>query len=83
MQESLIKYLAGLCDADAALSFRFNPSKNGHRLHLLLHLSAAESIDKKGRFVKSLIELTGVGTFYSRKRQNTGVIQGSCFARIY
>ena len=70
MQESLIKYLAGLCDADGSLSFRFSSSKNGHRLLLILQLTAAESIDKNGSFVKSLIELTGVGTFYSRKRQN-------------
>lgn len=70
MQEDLVKYLAGLCDADSSLSFRFSSSKNGHRLLLILQLTAAESIDKNGSFVKSLPELTGVGTLHSRKRQN-------------
>jgi|TARA_R100000501_G_C2598686_1_gene96450 hypothetical protein len=70
MQENLVKYLAGLCDADASLSFRFNRSKNGFMLHLILHLSAAESIDKKGSFVKSLPSITGFGNITSRDRNN-------------
>jgi hypothetical protein len=74
MQENLVKYLAGLCDSDGSFSFKFNPTKNGHRLHLLLHLTAAESIDKKGSFVKSLPELTGVGKVTSRKRNNWAIV---------
>jgi len=70
-QESLIKYLAGLCDADASLSFRFDKRLNGlSSVYMILHLCAAESIDKDGKFVKSLPEITGFGGVRSRQRKH-------------
>jgi len=69
-QESLIKYLAGLCDADASLSFRFNKSSKGSTVCMILHLCAAESIDKDGKFIKSLPEITGFGNVTSRQRKH-------------
>lgn len=62
MNESLIKYLAGLLDADGSLSFESNKSYSDGRvrLSLKLHLVACEEIDKTG-FVASLPELTGLG----------------------
>jgi len=70
MQENTVKYLAGLCDADASLSFRFNQSKEGWRLHLIFNLTAAESIDREGKFIKSLPDLTGFGTVRHRQREH-------------
>lgn len=70
MQENLVKYLSGLCDADASLSFRFSRVIGGYSALMILHLSAAESIDLKGKFIKSLPELTGFGNVTSRQRNN-------------
>lgn len=70
LQENTVKYLAGLLDADGALSFRFNECVGGYRLHLILHFSAAESIDKDGKFCKGLPELTGAGMVRSRQREH-------------
>lgn len=70
LQENTVKYLAGLLDADGSLSFRFNPCNGGYRLHLILALTAAESIDKDGKFLKSLPELTDAGTVKHRQREN-------------
>lgn len=70
VNESFIKYLAGLCDADASLSFKFNTSGIGHTLCMILHLSAAEPIDRGGKFIKSLPEETGFGNVISRQRKN-------------
>lgn len=67
MKESLIKYLAGLLDADGALSFHFDETGNtGNRtgrytVNLRMTLAAADTIDTKG-FVASLPALTGMGT---------------------
>lgn len=74
MQENLVKYLAGLCDADASLSFRFNKVNDGYKALLILHLGAAESIDLQGKFIKSLPELTGFGSVTSRQRNNWSLI---------
>ena len=61
MNESLVKYLAGLLDADGSLSFESHTGADGRvRISLKLHLVAAESIDRHG-FVASLPKLTGFG----------------------
>lgn len=62
MNESLVKYLAGLLDADGSLSFMFaNKDELGnYSLSLLIYLCASEGIDKNG-FVKDLPNLTGMG----------------------
>lgn len=61
LKESLVKYLAGLIDADGSLALLFRPIKGGYRLQLHLCLKAATSIDKH-QLIPSLPELTGVGT---------------------
>lgn len=62
MNESLVKYLSGLLDADGALSFHFgNKNKSGETtVGLVLYLCASEAIDKE-RFVANLPTLTGIG----------------------
>ncbi len=61
MNESLVKYLAGLLDADGSLSFENHLGYDGRvRVGLKLHLVAADTIDKHG-FVASLPALTGFG----------------------
>lgn len=62
MDESLVKYLAGLLDADGSLSFHFaNKKESGQcNLGLVIYLCASERIDKDG-FVGSLPHLTGFG----------------------
>lgn len=52
--ESEIKYLAGLLDADGSLSFRFTDK----RVYLELSLAASESIDKHG-FIEELGKKAG------------------------
>jgi hypothetical protein len=64
MQESLFKYLAGLCDADGSLSFNFRRDQNRPDrffFGLLFHLSASDAVDRNG-FVASLPEVTGFGS---------------------
>lgn len=65
LKENQIKYLAGLLDADGSLSLTHN---NGY-LGLVLNLELAESCDKDGRYIKSLI--TFGGNLYTRKREET------------
>ena len=63
MNESLVKYLAGLLDADGSLSFSFKPDTNNPGrcyVGLTLKLSASDAVDKKG-FVTTLPALTGMG----------------------
>lgn len=61
MNESLVKYLAGLLDADGSLSFEAHRGYDDRvRISLKLHLVAADSIDRGG-FVASLPALTGFG----------------------
>jgi hypothetical protein len=61
MNESLVKYLAGLLDADGCLSFDPSHGYDKHvRVSLRLGLVAADSIDRNG-FIASLPELTGMG----------------------
>lgn len=55
MQETFLKYLAGLLDADGALSFQFAETTTSRcGVYLRLVLTAAESVDKDGQFIKSL-----------------------------
>lgn len=63
VNETLVKYLAGLLDADGSLSFSFAPDHNREGLYFLrlaLKLTAADAVDKHG-FVASLPSLTGMG----------------------
>src|SRR5262249_41795673 len=73
MQESLFKYLAGLCDADGSLSFNFKRDKNRDGRYffgLSFHLCAADAVDKEG-FVASLPERIGLGSIarYGARQQ--------------
>ena len=54
MNESWFKYMAGLLDADGSLSFQFAKTKEGFGVYLRLVLVAAESVDREGKFIKSL-----------------------------
>ncbi len=61
MNESLVKYLAGLLDADGSLSFEAHKGYDDRvRISLKLHLVASDTIDRNG-FVASLPSLTGMG----------------------
>lgn len=61
MNESLVKYLAGLLDADGCLSFDPTTGYDGNvRVSLKLTLTAADTIDRGG-FVLSLPGITGAG----------------------
>lgn len=64
MNESIVKYLAGLLDADGSLSFAFKCDPNRpdrHFVGLQLSLASSIAVDKRG-FVPSLTQLTGMGT---------------------
>lgn len=62
MNESLVKYLAGLLDADGSLSFEAHRGYDDKvRISLKLHLVSSDAIDRHG-FVGSLPELTGFGS---------------------
>ena len=64
MNESLVKYLAGLLDADGSLSFAFKADENRPgRCYIGLHLGLAssEAVDKTG-FIDNLPQLTGMGS---------------------
>lgn len=62
MNESLVKYLAGLLDADGSLSFECHKGYDDRvRISLKLHLVASDDIDREG-FVASLPALTGFGS---------------------
>lgn len=63
INESEMKYLAGLLDADGSLSVTHN---NGY-LGLVLNLELAESCDRDGEYIKSLA--ARAGNIYTRKRE--------------
>ena len=63
INESEIKYLAGLLDADGSLNITHN---NGY-LGLVLNLELAESCDRDGFYIQSLA--ARVGNIYTRKRE--------------
>lgn len=63
MNESLVKYLAGLLDADGSLSLEHHIGYDGRvRISLNLHLSSSDTVDRHG-FVASLPDLTGMGRY--------------------
>lgn len=69
LNESLVKYLAGLLDADGSLSFNFG-GKTGtdhHYVKLTLKLASSEAVDKTG-FVAGLPELTSMGVVHREGR---------------
>lgn len=64
MNETLIKYLAGLLDADGSLSFNFKIDQNRQGrffVGLSLRLTSSDAVDLKG-FVNSLPEMTAMGS---------------------
>lgn len=66
INESLVKYLAGLLDADGSLSFTFksDPNRPGrHFVGLTLSLASSDAVDKEG-FTESLPTLTGMGSVH-------------------
>lgn len=63
MNETLVKYLAGLLDADGSLSLTFKAWDSWYYLGLSLSVTAADAVDKDG-FVEKLPELTGMGSVY-------------------
>lgn len=71
MNESLVKYLAGLLDADGSLYF-FASSGYDERVRptLKLELTSADVIDHDG-FVASLPTLTGLGKAFRKKDRYT------------
>lgn len=72
MNESLIKYLAGLLDADGSLSFMYQkprPDADVYYVSLMLCLASSDTIDKHG-FVESLPQLTGFGATYRNDAKN-------------
>ena len=72
MNETLVKYLAGLLDADGSLCFSFKESTNAgnHYIGLVLSLASSEAVDKHG-FVDGLPKQTGMGTIsrYGKTKQ--------------
>lgn len=64
MNENLVKYLAGLLDADGSASLRFRLRRNTDDCWypgLNISLSSSEAVDRHG-FVESLPVITGMGT---------------------
>ena len=64
LNESLVKYLAGLLDADGSLSFAFKHDQNRegrYFVSLSLRLASSDAVDKTG-FVDSLPKLTSMGS---------------------
>jgi hypothetical protein len=71
MNESLIKYLAGLLDADGSLSFSFKRDYNREDhwfIGIRMTLCASDNVDTHG-FVRSLPNLTGMGSISSYGEQ--------------
>jgi hypothetical protein len=63
MNESLVRYLAGLLDADGSLSFECHRGYDENiRVSLKLHLASSDAVDHHG-LVASLPTLTGMGHF--------------------
>lgn len=74
MKETLVKYLAGLLDADGSLSFdlkAYDKADNGtFFLGLALSLASSDAVDTRG-FVDKLPEETGMGVVsrYGKEKQ--------------
>lgn len=63
MKEELVKYLAGLLDADGSLSFAFksDPTRSDHNfIGLVMSLASSDTVDRHG-FVDNLPKLTSMG----------------------
>lgn len=72
MNESLIKYLAGLLDADGSLSFAFKADTNREGqffVGLVLSLASSDAVDTNG-FIDSLPEVTGMGGVFRYGAEN-------------
>jgi hypothetical protein len=64
MNETQVKYLAGLLDADGSLSLTFKRADNTDGFYyvgLQMKLSSSDAVDRRG-YVASLAESTGFGT---------------------
>ncbi len=59
IKEEEIKYLAGLMDADGSLYFQFVPYNDKYNVRLCLKLQQSVSIDREGKYIKSLAEYAG------------------------
>jgi hypothetical protein len=75
MNEELVKYLAGLIDADGSISFNFNnpnKDKSAYTLSLRIELASSDAVDFHG-FIPSLPDLTKFGSVgrYGDKNQFT------------
>lgn len=78
MNETMVKYLAGLLDSDGAISFGFTHKSDGSYIRLFVTISSSEAIDKHG-FLDGLPELTGFGscTRHGEKKQYTNWVISS------
>lgn len=84
MNETLVKYLAGLLDADGCLSFRFVVTQERtYSVRLNFSLTAAESIDRNGKFIKGLPEETGIGTVTARQQDGKWAVQNTWHVRSW
>jgi hypothetical protein len=66
MNESLVKYLSGLMDADGSLSFvfkKYDRIEDVFHLGACLSLASSDAVDERG-FIDSLPTLTGMGGVY-------------------
>jgi len=75
MNESTVKYLAGLIDSDGSISFNFNnpnKDKSAYTLSLKVSIASSNAVDFHG-FIASLPGLTGFGSVdrHGDKRQFT------------
>ena len=75
IDESFVKYLAGLLDADGSLSFNFKRDLNRpdrYFLSLSLRLTSSDAVDKHG-FVENLPKTHGIGSVsrYGKRLQFT------------
>src|SRR5258708_29238000 len=75
IDESFVKYLAGLLDADGSLSFNFKRDVNRpdrYFLSLSLRLTSSDIVDKHG-FVENLPKRYGIGSVsrYGKSSQFT------------
>lgn len=72
MNETMIKYLAGLLDADGSLSFTFkkyDKVEDTNFLGLMLSLASSDAVDERG-FIDGLPEETGMGGLYRYGKNN-------------
>ena len=68
MNETTVKYLAGLIDSDGSIFFAFrkttaNKDKSRYYLELRVSIASSEAVDKHG-FISTIPSLTGFGRIY-------------------